>query len=207
MQTDVNKEFLFAIPHQFIAKWVTIFSFGIIGAWTHIPHSIQILLMLMGLDILSGLFAAGRTKSLNSSIMVKGLFQKLAVFPLLVMLHIIESPLKLSFELESVVACAFIIYEAMSITENAARAGVPIPLIVVNALVKAKISTATPEEIHRQFSTSDDSKLSVSKSSEIVKTPPSQPDLKVDKKVTILEETHVEPVTKSTNPETTKEGE
>ncbi len=185
---------LTAMTQQFWGKWTAIVTLGFVGAWAHIPHTVQILLILMGLDVLSGLIAAGRTRSLNSSIMVRGLFQKLAVFPLLVMVHVVEAPLKLSFELESVVACAFILYEAMSITENAARAGVPIPKIVVDALVKAKIKTTSADEIHKQFSTGDETKVSVGESSEIVKTPDSHPDLKVKKKITVLEETHVEEI-------------
>ncbi len=185
---------LTAMTQQFWGKWTAIVTLGFVGAWTHIPHTVQILLILMGLDVLSGLIAAGRTRSLNSSVMVRGLFQKLAVFPLLVMLHVVEAPLKLSFELESVIACAFILYEAMSITENAARAGVPIPKVVVDALVKAKIKTASADEIRKQFSIGDETKVSLGESSEIVKTPDSQPDLKVNKKITVLEETHVEQI-------------
>ncbi|MDP9112450.1 MAG: phage holin family protein [Acidobacteriota bacterium] len=185
------------MAQQFIWKWSTIAAFATMGAWMRLPHAIQILLMLMGLDILTGLIAAGRSKTLNSSIMVKGLFQKLAVFPLLAMLHIVESPLKLAFEFETLAACAFILYEAMSITENAARAGVPIPTVIVNALVKAKIQTSSADDIKRQFGPSgpvDETKLTVSNSTAIVKTPDSQPDLKVDKTATLLEETHIEPI-------------
>jgi len=179
---------------QAITKWSAMAVGSVVGTWMRLPHPIQILLMLMGLDILSGLFAGARTRTLNSSIMVRGLFQKLAVFPVLAMLHIVETPLKFSFEFEAVAACAFIVYESMSIIENAARAGLPIPTLIVNALVKAKVQTASPEEIQRQFASGDESTVSISKSSEIIKTPASLPDLKVEKKVTTLEETHVEPV-------------
>lgn len=179
---------------QQLWKWTVIAATATVGAWFRIPHAIQILVMLMGLDVLTGLIAAARTHSLNSSVMVKGLFQKIAVFPLLAMLHIVESPLKLTFEFETLAACAFILYEAMSITENAARAGVPIPTVIVNALVKAKIQTSNADDIQRQFSGSNETKLSVSKSSEIVKTSDSLPDLKVDETVTVLKERHVEPI-------------
>lgn len=146
----------------------------------------------MGLDVISGLFAAGSNRALNSSIMYKGLFKKCAVFPLLALLHIIEKPLNIAFELESVAAFAFVVYESMSIVENCATAGVPIPSVIVDALAKAKIKTYSADDIHSQFG--DQTKLTVAKSTDIVKTPDSSPDLKIEKTTTTLEEQHVEPI-------------
>lgn len=127
---------------------------GIAGIWANTPAVIQTLVALMGLDVITGLIAAAYAKELKSSAMAKGLLQKLALFPLLWMLHIIGPPLHLpaSFELEAVAALAYIVYEAMSIVENCAKAGVPIPSIVVAALAKAKIKTATAKEIEQEFS-------------------------------------------------------
>lgn len=179
---------------SFVVKWSMIFLAAIAGAWLKIPHAVQILILMMGLDILSGIIAAIATRTLNSSMMVRGLFKKLAVFPLLAMLHIVEKPLTLPFEFETLAAIAFIVYEAMSITENAALAGLPVPAVIVAALAKAKIQTATPDEIHRQFSGAEQTKMSVDTSTQVVRTPDSSPDLKIEKKVTTLEETHVSPI-------------
>lgn len=172
---------------------------GIAGAWMRIPHTVQILIMIMGLDVLSGIIAAVSTQTLNSSVMARGLFKKLAVFPLLALLHITEKPLALPFEFESMAALAFIAYEAMSIVENCALAGVPIPKVIVSFLAKAKVSTASPDDIKREFSTTT---MSTSTTSEIVKTPDSQPDIKVDKVVTIVEQQHISPVPPETTPKT-----
>lgn len=135
-----------------LTKWWLIGNVALVGAWAKIPHTVQVLIALMALDILSGLIAAGKTRTLNSSVMVKGLYKKLAVFPLLALLHIVETPLALPFEFESMAALAFIAYEAMSIVENCATAGAPIPAVVVSALAKAKIKTSSPEEIRKEFS-------------------------------------------------------
>jgi toxin secretion/phage lysis holin len=182
------------VNQQSIWKWTSIGIIAATGAWAKVPYLIQILLLMMGLDIISGLIAAISTRSLNSSIMAKGLFKKLAIFPLLALLHLIEKPLNLPFEFESVAAMAYMVYESLSIIENCARAGVPIPAVIVSALAKAKVKTATQEEIAREFDGTETTAMSVTKSSEIVKTPASEPDLKVEKKVTVLEETHVTPV-------------
>ncbi len=177
-----------------VAKWTTIVSVAIAGEWLKVPHPVQILILMMGLDILSGIIAAIASKTLNSSMMWRGLFKKFAVFPLLAMLHIIEKPLALPFEFESLAAMAFIVYESMSIVENSAIAGLPVPAVIVDALAKAKVKTVSPEEIRRQFSGGDLTKMSVDTSTEVIKTPDSSPDLKIEKKITTLEETHVTPI-------------
>lgn len=180
--------------HYAVGKWITITSLMVADWWIRVPYSVQILILLMGLDIVSGIFAAIRTKSLNSSIMVRGLVGKLAVFPLLALLHLIEKPLSLQFEFETVAAVAFIVYESMSIVENSARAGVPIPLVIVSVLAKAKIQTATEEDIKREFSEGNTTKVAVEKTHAIIETDDSSPNLKVDKTVTTIEEQHVTPV-------------
>lgn len=177
-----------------ITKWWAMITAGMAGMWLHVPHVIQVLLVLMCLDFVSGVIAALANGRANSSVMVRGLFKKLAVFPLLALLHIVEQPLSLPFELESFAGIAFIMWEAMSIVENCANAGAPIPSAIVNALAKAKVKIASPEEIHRQFGDSDQTTTSVSKFTEIIHTPAETPDLKVEKILTIVEEKHVEPI-------------
>ncbi len=177
-----------------LSKWGAIAGLALGGLWLRIPHTVQILIMLMGLDILSGLIAAISTRSINSSIMLRGIFRKLGVFPLLALLHVLEGPLSLSFDFEAIAALAFIVYEGMSIIENCARAGVPIPAVIIKVLVKAKVPTASVDEIRREFDERKETKVSVSESTEIIRTPDALPDLKVDTKVTTLEEKHIEPV-------------
>lgn len=186
------------LTEQSVWKWITIASLGIAGAWLRLPNPIQILLWLMLFDIVSGLIAAVANWKLNSSVMLKGLCMKAVVFPVLATLHLVEAPLKLSFEFETVAAIFFIVMEGMSIIENAARAGLPIPTFIVKAFAKAKIQTSNRAEIEREFSGGDYSKMSLIESSGIVKTPDSSPDLKVAKTVAILEEQHVTPVPPAT---------
>lgn len=182
------------INSSVFAKWTAILGISIAGAWLKTPATVQLLLTIMGLDILSGICMAVVNKNLNSSVMVRGLFKKLAVFPLLALLHLVEKPLSIPFEFEGWAATAFILYEAMSIVENAAGAGVPIPLVIVQFLAKAKIKTASPDDIKREFESGDQQNTSVTRSTEIVKSQDSSPDLKVDKTITVLEEKHVEAI-------------
>lgn len=179
---------------QFFGKWITVAAVSAVGAWQHAPYTIQVLLMMMGLDILSGIFAAASQKKLNSSIMLKGLIKKCAVFPILGALHIVEKPLNISFQLEAVAALAFIVYEVMSIIENAALAGVPIPQVVVDALAKAKVPAATPEEIEEAFKVKREQHISEESTTGVIKTPPGLPDQKVDTKTTVIEEKVTAPI-------------
>lgn len=170
-------------------KWTLIAVASVIGVWMRIPSLVQTLIAIMGMDVLSVIFAAVVTKQLNSTLMFRGIFGKLAVFPLLAALHYVEKPLNLSFEFESIAAAAFIAYEVMSIVENCARAGVPIPIVIVKVLAAAKVRTATPDDIAQEFQ--DHSKLTVVKAAGVIQTPASMPDLLVEKTTSTLEETHV----------------
>ena len=175
------------------AKWIIICAVAVVALWHRFPLAIQTLLTLMALDITSGILASIRMKTVNSNIMLRGLVTKLAVFPLLALLHVVEQPLSLPFDLELIGAMGFIVYESMSIIENCANAGVPIPFVIVSALAKAKIKTATPAEIRSEFRKADETTISVKNLTEFIKTPDSQPDLRVEHKTTTIEESHVKP--------------
>ena len=165
------------------------------ASWVRFPKIFQTLITLMALDMVSGILASFVMKRLSSSIMVRGLIAKLAVFPFLAFLHIVEQPLSLPFDLEMIGALGFIAYESMSIVENSANAGVPIPLVIVSALAKAKVKTATAAEIRSEFQKTDEITISVKNSAEVIKTPSSQPDLIANRKTTTIEESHIEPDT------------
>lgn len=185
-------------PHP-IGKWLTIASGSIAGAWLRVPHTIQILLYMMALDFISGVLAAAATSTLSSKKMFRGVMKNLAILPTLAMLHLIERPLaeppfNMHIELETLAAYAFLIYTALSIVENSARGGLPVPSFIVSTLAKAKIKSATAEEIHQAFANGDSTTLSAYEGSKIIKTPEGMPDLKLEKKVTVIEEQHLSPI-------------
>lgn len=132
-------------------KWTIIAGVSTIGWWANLPHVIHTLVILMGLDIATGIVAAAVAGKVSSKSMFQGMLRKIAVFPILYLVHLLEEPLSIPFELESVVTVGYIAYEAMSIIENCATAGVPIPAVIVQALAKAKIKTATADQIKKEF--------------------------------------------------------
>lgn len=175
------------------SKWAIISGVAVTAIWVRFPKIFQTLITLMALDVASGILASFVMRRMSSSVMLRGLIAKLAVFPFLAFLHIVEQPLSLPFDLELIGALGFIVYESMSIVENSANAGVPIPIIVVRALAKAKVRTATPAQIKSEFEATE-TNMSVTESTEVLKTPPSEPDLRIDKKTTVFEERHIEPI-------------
>lgn len=111
-------------------------AIGLAG-WAALGPMIQLLLVLMALDILSGVTAAIVTKTVCSDISYRGVGKKTMVLLLVVMASVL-SPLVAdgALPIGQAVALFYCINEAISIAENAGRAGVPLPKILTDALEK-----------------------------------------------------------------------
>jgi len=94
------------------------------------------LLILILLDILTGFLAAAVKKQLQASVMFAGGCKKIIILLIIVLVHYIGDALGLSWLREAVISY-YAINEALSITENAVRAGVPIPSFLTALLKKA----------------------------------------------------------------------
>ena len=115
-----------------------------------------LLVVLMTLDYLSGLSAAVMQRKVSSRTSLIGLIRKVQVLVLVMGVAAVESAMSrlttgtaftttLTFgEVELVVSATsgviawFVMHEAISVTENVARAGVPLPPIVKRALAIAE---------------------------------------------------------------------
>ena len=98
---------------------------SVVGGWDGFLYA---LIVFVVLDYLTGVLAAGVRKQLSSEIGFKGIAKKVAIFCLVAMAHIIDSRL---IQNGSVVRTAVIFFylsnEGISICENAAVIGLPIP--------------------------------------------------------------------------------
>lgn len=118
----------------------TITSFGVYMAG--LLNEVTVFLMFfMFLDMVSGLLRAWLTKSLNSTLGLAGVIKKVAVFVILAMTASIEYFfVHMGQDTGGLiilgVACFFIVNEVLSIMENCAQMGLPIPPILYNALEK-----------------------------------------------------------------------
>lgn len=105
------------------------------GAWGDLPLLIQALLVLMSLDMASGILKAFATRSLSSDASLKGIAKKFMVLVVVAAAATLE-PLVGGAPLASAVAGFYLAYEGISILENAAEAGLPIPQVLKDALTK-----------------------------------------------------------------------
>ncbi|WP_153124693.1 phage holin family protein [Peribacillus tepidiphilus] len=103
----------------------------VFGGW----HTLlSILLAFVILDYVSGFIAAGIEGKLNSSVGMKGIAKKVAVFFVVAVAHMMDVALGYDGHiLRDATIFFFLANEALSILENVGRIGVPIP----SALQKA----------------------------------------------------------------------
>ncbi len=116
-------------------KWVLA---GILSLWVKVPLAIQALLVLMLIDYATGLLGALIAGSLSSRVGFRGLGRKVLTLLLVGATHYVVRTMNLNFDFASTVAAAFAANELISITENCAEAGVPIPPPILDVLVRAR---------------------------------------------------------------------
>ena len=100
--------------------------------------AIQCLLIAIVIDYLSGLIKAFVTKTLSSQIGVRGLLKKFAILLVVMLAVLIDRVTGESGAIRTLVIYYFVANEGLSITENLAQAGVPMPKIIKDALKALK---------------------------------------------------------------------
>lgn len=108
------------------------------GGWS---DALTVLLILMGIDYLSGLIVAGvfhrspksESGALESLAGLKGLVRKFFIVCIVVVAHLIDRLLGTDY-LRDAAAIAFCLNEVISIVENAGLMGVPMPKVIMMAI-------------------------------------------------------------------------
>ncbi len=116
---------------------------------------VGILLLIMALDVAVGLCAAFITRTVSSTISHRGMVRKVIML-LLVGVGAVLDPYAGGIPLSKMVAMCFLVTEGISIVENAARAGVPIPKPLYDVLQKLTSNEkaaiqphmASPQTVH-----------------------------------------------------------
>lgn len=126
-------------------------STRLIMEWFRAQPLIAVLIIMMILDIVSGMAAAFITKKADSNISRTGAVRKTMVVLLLGMATTIDI-LTPEVPEGKLVALFFIFTEGLSILENVARCGVPLPAVLVESLSRIKsMSQYTPHyDPHQQ---------------------------------------------------------
>lgn len=94
------------------------------GGWSTL---IQILLVFVVIDYLTGLLAAGYEGKLSSKIGFKGIAKKIMIFALVAVAHMIDKSLGNGNIFRDAVIFFYLGNELLSILENAGRTGLPVP--------------------------------------------------------------------------------
>ena len=118
-----------------------------LSGWAHLSTTVQLLVMLMGLDFFTGLMAGAIQRKLSAEISFRGLAKKVMVLVLVYMGHVITKPLNVGFDLGEMIALAYVVNEVISITENCVDVGVPIPPVLIQSLSKFRKLGGMPGDL------------------------------------------------------------
>lgn len=92
------------------------------------------LLLLMLLDIITGLFKAIKNKNLRSKTSMYGFFKKILVLFIIVLANVLDNVLKLNGGLVLATMIFYIVNEGLSILENCSQLGILVPPIIYDKL-------------------------------------------------------------------------
>lgn len=129
------------VPTQLQIEWGAVVSaigtaFSYVCGW---DGQIEALLCLMLIDYISGVMAAyiNPNLSLNSQRGFKGICKKIMIMLLVAVAHIVDRAIGQAMA-QAIVVWFFIGNEGLSIIENAAKSGVPVPQKLCDTLEQLK---------------------------------------------------------------------
>lgn len=132
------------------------FAVGLVTSlWLSLSLSVQILVILMAIDMITGMVLASRNGRLSSAVGSAGVAKKASVLIVLIVTYLLQylaeeqvAPgFRLPIHLGAAVALAYVIIEAVSIIENCHELGAPIPPMLSEALRKAGQLTEIESEV------------------------------------------------------------
>lgn len=111
---------------------------GLVYLWGGFDVAIQCLLIAIVLDYISGIIKAFVLKNLSSSIGFNGILKKVGVLVIVALAVLIDRVTGESGAIRTLVIYYFVANEGLSIVENLAQAGLPIPKVIKDALKTLK---------------------------------------------------------------------
>ena|SRR5699024_9373740 len=120
---------------------------------------LHLLILLMALDILTGVFKAWRNKNLWSRKSLFGYARKILVLVVIIVANVVDQILHLDGAVTYGTVLFYIVNEGLSIFENMAQMGVLIPDSLADKLKDIDNSGQTlPEEMRDEFTTKGEDK-------------------------------------------------
>ncbi len=118
---------------------------------------LHLLILLFGLDILTGLTNAWKEKNLWSRKSMFGFARKILVLVVIILANVVDQILGLNGAVTYATVLFYIANEGLSIVENLAKLGVIVPKNLAEKLKSIDNSSDTlPEEIRKEFSTREE---------------------------------------------------
>lgn len=116
----------------------------IFGGW----HELMgVLLVIQGLDVLTGFLVGVKNKGVSSKEMRLGLIRKAGVWILVIFAHMLDIVLfKGSMVAQMSILMAFVFQEGLSLTENLGNLGIIVPESVSQYLAQVKSKSANKSE-------------------------------------------------------------
>lgn len=102
------------------------------GGW---DIALQCLITAIVLDYISGLIKAYNTKTLSSKIGIKGLLKKVGILCVVILSVLLDRISGETGVIRTMVIYYFVANEGLSVLENLAEAGLPIPKVIKDALL------------------------------------------------------------------------
>ena len=119
-------------------------GFSVVGGWLAyflggLDGFLYALIVMVTVDYITGVFSAIVRKDLSSRIGFKGIFHKIVIFALVGVAHTLDMyVIKEGGILRSAVAFYYIANEGISIIENCAEIGLPVPEKLKKTLLQIK---------------------------------------------------------------------
>lgn len=120
-----------------IVKFFVVLGATVAGWFSNMPDVIRVLLLVMGFDILAGAALAIASKKLSSSVAWSGVGKKAVTLIVVALTYTVSNMIvgvDLAAPIGQAVAAFYIYVEVVSVLQNAALVGVPIPDFLKNAL-------------------------------------------------------------------------
>ena len=108
---------------------------GLMGGW---DAAMKVLTVCMALDYITGVLSAIKEKKLSSSVGFWGLLRKGVIFLVVMLAAQLDAALGQEAVCRTAAILFYIANEAVSMTENAAKLGVPVPGKILDVLEQLK---------------------------------------------------------------------
>lgn len=116
---------------------------ALLGEWN---IALEILLILMVIDYITGVAVAAKTKTLRSSVGFDGIIRKAAMFMVIIVAAQLDRIAGTDGFFKSATAFFFVANEGLSILENVGALGIHIPAFIKDRLEQLRKAGDAPEE-------------------------------------------------------------